>query len=127
MKIKFRKFFLLILFFYFSSAIVHSDEIEEKNFSKIYKNIRCLICQGQSIDESDTDFARNLKILIKDKIISGSSENEVYDFLKNKYGDWIILKPAFNLKNLFLWSFPYLIFVFGGFYLFFIIKKSKLH
>jgi len=127
MKIKFRKFFLLVLFFYFTDVLVYSDEMKEKSFSKIYKNIRCLICQGQSIDESDTDFARNLKILIKDKITSGSSEEEVYDFLKNKYGDWIILKPTFNLKNLFLWIFPYLIFVFGGFYLFFIIKKNKVH
>ena len=104
------------------NVISKTDKVD---LLKIYQNIRCLVCQGQSIEESNSDFAQNLKAVIQNKAKNGLSENEIYDFLKSKYGEWILLKPVFNYKNFFLWIFPYIIFVIGGISLFFIIKKSK--
>ena len=115
-------FFITIFFLNTFNVISKTDKVD---LLKIYQNIRCLVCQGQSIEESNSDFAQNLKAVIQNKAKNGLSENEIYDFLKSKYGEWILLKPVFNYKNFFLWIFPYIIFVIGGISLFFIIKKSK--
>ena len=109
------------MFFYTHSF----GESKEINFTKIYQNIRCLVCQGQSIAESNSDFAQNLKSVIQNKAKNGLSEDEIYDFLKSKYGEWILLKPTFSYKSFVLWILPYLIFIGGGFCLFLIIKKRK--
>ena len=99
----------------------HSDQLK-----KISKNIRCLICQGQSIDDSNSDFAINIKYVISKKLYEGSSEDEIYDFLKSKYGDWIVYKPEFKLYNLLLWAIPYFIFLVGGILIFLkIFKKNE--
>ena len=113
----------LIIFFILS---FFGSYAKEDNLSKIYQNIRCLICQGQSIEESNSDFAQNLKMVIKDKVDKGFSEQEIYIFLESKYGEWILYKPAFNYKNFFLWAIPYLAFIIGGICLFFMIRKSKI-
>ena len=109
------KLFILILiglFFSINSSYSKEDHLDE--LKKISKNIRCLICQGQSIDDSNSDFAINIKYVILKKLNEGSSEDEIYDFLKSKYGDWIVYKPEFKLYNLFLWLIPYFIFFIGG-------------
>ena len=82
--------------------------------NKISKNLRCLICQGQSVYDSQSDFAVSMKILIKNKIQEGKSEKEIYNYLKNQYGEWIVYDPEFNKKNLILWIFPLILFIFGG-------------
>ena len=122
-KFLFKIFLILSLF----TVQVIADEIGEVKLSNIYKNIRCLVCQGQSIEDSNSDFAVNLRMLIKDKIESGSDEEDVYKFLEEKYGDWILFKPSFELKNIFLWLFPYAAFILAGFYLFFLVKKNRIH
>ena len=122
-KFLFRICFILSL----CTVQVIADEVDEVKLSNIYKNIRCLICQGQSIEDSNSDFAVNLRMLIKDKIESGSDEEDVYKFLEEKYGDWILFKPSFELKNIFLWLFPYAAFILAGFYLFFLVKKNRIH
>ena len=81
---------------------------------KISKNLRCLICQGQSVYDSQSDFALSMKVLIKKKINEGKNENEIYDFLKNKYGDWIVYEPEINKNTILLWVIPLILFVFGG-------------
>ena len=81
---------------------------------KISKNLRCLICQGQSIYDSQSDFASSVKILINKKIEKGIYEDEIYDYLINKYGQWIVYDPEINKKTVFLWLFPVILFVFGG-------------
>ena len=81
---------------------------------KISKNLRCLICQGQSVYDSQSDFALSMKLLIKNKIENGESEDQIYDYLKNQYGEWIVYDPEFDKKNLILWAFPLLLFIFGG-------------
>ena len=108
------KFILLILFIIisFQKLLIAND-----NFllvDKISKNLRCLICQGQSVYDSQSDFALSMKILIKNKLEEGKSEKQIYDYLKNQYGEWIVYEPEFNKKNLILWIFPLILFIFGG-------------
>ena len=98
----------IILHFNFLKA----DEIETGN--KIAKNLRCLICQGQSVYDSDSEFAISLKLVIKNKIQEGLTEEQIYSFLKMKYGEWILYDPVFNRNTYFLWLLPILIFLAGG-------------
>tara|TARA_B100001123_G_C15298068_1_gene1019978 strand:+ start:1723 stop:2037 length:315 start_codon:yes stop_codon:yes gene_type:complete len=90
---------------------------------KISKNLRCLICQGQSIYDSQSDFALSMKILIQKKIEEGKKEKEIYEFLKNKYGDWIVYDPELNKNTFLLWGIPLILFVFGGLL---IIRKASI-
>jgi len=99
---------------------------EDKDLEReIYKNLRCLVCQGQSIADSNSDFAQTLKLVVKDKISEGKSKQEIYDFLTQKYGEWIVYKPKFNRYNFLLWSLPYLVLIFGGIIIFILLKKRK--
>ena len=90
--------------------------------NKITKNLRCLICQGQSVYDSDSDFANSMKILVDKKLKEGLSENEIYDFFKEKYGEWILYDPGLNKNTYILWLLPILIFLLGGAI---ILKKLK--
>ena len=117
----------LFFFIFFVNTFAYSSEIDKDKLITIYKNVRCLVCQGQSIYESNTDFSLSVKKVILDKVSAGESESEIYDFLKLKYGEWIILKPSFSFKNLILWAFPYIIFFIFGFFLFLYIRKRRLN
>jgi Uncharacterized protein involved in biosynthesis of c-type cytochromes len=66
---------------------------------KISKNLRCLICQGQSVYDSQSDFAISMKLLIKNKIKNGQNEDQIYEYLKKQYGEWIVYDPEFDKKN----------------------------
>ena len=94
--------------------------------TKITKNLRCLICQGQSVYDSDSEFANSLKIVVKKKINEGLNEKQIYYFLKDKYGEWILFDPVFNKNTYFLWLLPIIMFVIGGSIIFkiFIINKN---
>ena len=116
------KFFLVVLFLNLSINLNSSELVEE---SKIHKNLRCLVCQGQSIADSNSDFALTLKMVVKDLIQQGKTEREIYSFLSDKYGDWILYKPKFNLGNFLLWSLPYLALVIGAVIIVFLIRKSS--
>ena len=85
--------------------------------------MRCLVCQGQSIADSNSDFAITLKMVVKDLIKKGKTEDEIYDFLSDKYGDWILYKPKFNLGNILLWGLPYLVLIIGGVFIVFLLRK----
>ena len=106
--------FLLIFIFYFSSFSSFSNEKNSDLENKIFKNLRCIICQGQSIYDSQSDFAESMKLVVKQKLDSGMSEEEIYIFFKDQYGEWISYDPAFNTKTYFLWGLPVLIFLLGG-------------
>jgi cytochrome c-type biogenesis protein CcmH len=108
---KFLNFFLFILIV-FSFNLLKADEIKIQN--KITKNLRCLICQGQSVYDSDSEFAISLKLVVKNKINEGFTEDQIYKFLTKKYGEWILYDPLFNKNTYFLWILPLLIFLFGG-------------
>ena len=95
-----------------SVSFSYEKNIELEN--KIFKNLRCLICQGQSIYDSQSDFAESMKLVVKQKLDDGMSEKDIYFFLEDQYGEWILYDPKFNNKTYFLWGLPILIFVFGG-------------
>ncbi len=112
------KFFLLLLIvFLLSSTKIFSDE-NKILVDKISKNLRCLICQGQSVYDSQSEFAISMKLLIKEKLDKGNTEKEIYNFLKNQYGDWIVYDPKFDKKTMLLWGFPLILFIFGGILIF---------
>tara|TARA_B100000787_G_scaffold169753_1_gene162112 strand:+ start:1279 stop:1647 length:369 start_codon:yes stop_codon:yes gene_type:complete len=104
----------LIIFLSTGFLQLKSEEINNELKNKILKNIRCLICQGQSIYDSESDFASSIKLIVIRKINEGSSEDQVYDFLREKYGDWIIYEPQLNKNTFVLWILPLLFFLVGG-------------
>ena len=108
------KYILLISFFILSFQKLSIANNISSKVDKISKNLRCLICQGQSVYDSQSDFALSMKILISKKIKEGKSEKQIYEYLKNQYGEWIEYDPEFNRKNLILWIFPLILFIFGG-------------
>ena len=115
------RYLLIIFLFFFLPNTYVNGKAKTDIVEDISKNLRCLICQGQSIYDSNSDFAESMKILIEKKINEGKNKKEIYDFLKNKYGDWIIYEPSFNKHTYFLWLFPLILFIFGGIL---IIKKT---
>ena len=122
--------FFIIQFFLNVSYAVEPDEIlknqeYELRARNISKNIRCMICQNQSIDESNAPLAKDLRILIRNKIKEGSNDKEIYIFLTDRYGDFILLKPPLNLSTIGLWFFPFIFLVVGIYILFYHNKKSR--
>ena len=117
----------LIIFFIilnFNTAFAETFTIDS---NKIFKNLRCLICQGQSVADSNSEFAQTIKLVVKDQIKDGKSEKEIYDFLVEKYGEWIVYKPTLNKVNFILWLFPYLVFILGGLTIFLLLRKRDNH
>ena len=110
MKIKILIFIIiwLVSFFNFSYAD-NSEKVDQ-----ISKNLRCLICQGQSVYDSQSDFALSMKILIQNKIDEGKNDEQIYNFLKSKYGEWIVYDPEINKNTVLLWVLPLILFIFGG-------------
>ena len=100
------------MFFIFSLSFSYASYEEEKN--KITKNLRCLICQGQSVYDSDSEFANSMKILVEKKLEEGLSDKQIYEYLQIKYGDWILYDPGISKNTYILWLLPLLIFLFGG-------------
>ena len=108
----FKIFFILV--FILNSFSTSFAEKNDQLTIKISKNLRCVICQGQSIYDSQSEFAVSMKLLIKKKIEQGLSENEIYEFLIDKYGEWIVYDTGFNKNTFILWALPVLLFFLGG-------------
>ena len=106
--------FFIIIFVLLSVIKVNSNEVDYQLKNKILKNIRCLICQGQSVYDSQSDFAVSMKIVVEKKLEEGLTEKQIYSYLKNKYGEWITYEPEFNKKTFILWILPILLFFIGG-------------
>jgi len=120
------KLFLIVFVltnFFQSEASEKSEELK----NKILKNVRCLICQGQSVYDSDSDFASSIKLVVEKKINEELSEVEIYKFLNEKYGQWILYEPELSKNTYILWLLPMLLFLFGGAIVYknLIIKKNK--
>ncbi len=131
-----KKIFVLIVsifivqFFLNNTYAVEPDEIlknpkQELRARQISKNIRCMVCQNQSIDESNAPLAKDLRTLIRIKVKEGKKDREIYNFLTDRYGDFILLKPPFKLITLALWSLPFIFLIAGIFILYYHNKKSK--
>jgi cytochrome c-type biogenesis protein CcmH len=119
---KIKKIILIIYFFFYVSSSANEKYSE---VSEIYKNLRCLICQGQSIADSNSDFAVTIKLVVQDLISEKKTNDEIYTFLISKYGEWIVYQPSFNKNSFLLWTLPYVVLVLGGFIIFFIVRKNK--
>ena len=104
----------IILFISIGFSHLKSDEKNDVLKSKILKNIRCLICQGQSVYDSESEFASSIKLIVDRKIEEGLKEEQIYQFLREKYGDWVIYNPQLNKNTYVLWLLPLLLFLFGG-------------
>ena len=120
------KILRLIIFVLILMSLNTLSAKSENKESKITKNLRCLICQGQSVYDSDSEFAISVKMLVNKKLDDGFSEEQIYMYLKDKYGDWIHYDPEFKKNTYFLWLLPILMFVIGGAIILklFIIKKN---
>ena len=131
-----KKIFILIIsvicFQYYLnvSYAVDPEEIlkntkQETRARNISKNIRCMICQNQSIDESSASLAKDLRILIRTKIKEGKTDKEIYKFLTDRYGDFILLKPPLKSKTVVLWFLPFVLFFIGLIFIYYHNKKSN--
>ena len=100
------------------------DQKQELRARDISKNVRCLVCQNQSIDESFAPLAKDLRIIIRNKIKKGQTDEEIYKFLTDRYGDFILLNPPFKASTIILWILPLLLFIFCIFIIYRHNKKS---
>ena len=112
LKIKILIIFILTCLSFKNSAIPSS--FSEEQTINITKNLRCLICQGQTIHESNSDFAESMKKYIKSELENGKTNDEVFSSLIEKYGQWIVYDPGISRNTLLLWSLPLLLFLIGG-------------
>ncbi len=136
-KIKLNKLFFLYILLIITNSIIASNcnAVEPEEFLKdskqelrarnISQNVRCLICQNQSIDESSAPLAKDLRIIIRNKITEGSTDEEVYKFLTDRYGDFILLNPPFKTSTILLWILPFIFFLIAIVVLYWHNKNSK--
>ena len=120
-----KKFILAFIILVLNFSLLYGAE-KKTNQNIIYKNLRCLVCQGQSIADSNSDFAQTIKIVVKDLIENGKTEDEIYSFMSDKYGEWIVFKPQLNKHNFMLWFLPYLVLVIGGIIIYLLLKRRRI-
>lgn len=122
-----KRFVGIVLFitlsFGFGANAVEPDEVLadpalEARARDLSSELRCLVCQNQSIDDSDAELARDLRLLVRKRLLEGDSNEQVIDYVVSRYGDFVLLKPSFTAKNLVLWVTPGLVLVFGGIFAF---------
>ena len=123
-------FICLTQFFSNNSFTVEPEEVlknqkQELRAREISKNIRCMVCQNESIDESNAPLAKDLRVLIRSKIKEGKKDDEIYKFLTDRYGDFILLKPAFKLNTIILWLLPFIFLLIGIIVILYQDRKSK--
>ena len=104
----------IIVFLFIGYSQLKSEEKNDELKSKILKNIRCLICQGQSVYDSESDFASSIRLIVNRKINEGLKEKQIYKILREKYGNWIIYEPVLSKNTYVLWLLPLLLFLIGG-------------
>ena len=118
-------FFATFLSFCLISSLKAKDD--SKLESKIFKNLRCLVCQGQSVADSNSEFSQTIKLVVRDQISQGFNEKEIYKFMADKYGDWIVYKPKFNITNFAIWFLPYFILALGAVVIINLVRKKKIN
>ena len=121
---------IILIFFYifFTISLVHSQEnlkVNSIEAKELYEELRCLVCQNQSLLDSDAPLALDLKRLVSDKLEQGSSKEEIKEFLVERYGEFILLKPTFTIKNILLWAGPFIFVLFGFFLTFLFLRKTS--
>ena len=116
------KFFFKIFFVLFFSFSSYSNESIDNKVKKLTLELRCMTCQNQSVYDSDSDYSKDIKIFVKEKFEEGFSEKEIKKILTERYGEYILFKPYFNSKNLFLWLFPFILLILS---MIILLKNSK--
>lgn len=99
------------------------DPAQEARAREIFRQVRCLVCQNESIDDSEADLARDLRQIVREQVRAGRSEAEVKAFLTSRYGEFVLLTPAFSAGNLALWGGPFAVVVLGAALLFVRLRK----
>ena len=122
MKLQF--FFKIFLAFLFSFSSFANESIDTK-VKKLTLELRCMTCQNQSVHDSDSDYSKDIKIFVKKKFEEGLNEKEIKKILTERYGEYILFKPYFNSKNLFLWLFPFILVILSSIILLKNSKKTK--
>ena len=117
------KLVFLILFLMIGQTFAN-EEIEKKT-AQITKNLRCLVCQGQSVYDSSSDFAEDIKLYVREELTKGASEKKIYSYMVSKYGDWILFNPPLSYKSIFLWLIPFLFILFGAIIIYRKVKIEK--
>ena len=120
------KLIFLLLLVCIASTILLKDASAniESDIKKISLKLRCMTCQNQTIYDSDSDFSKDIKNIIKQKLKNNEKEKEILDFLIQRYGEYIVFEPQMNVKNIFLWYFPFIILALSLVFLIFRIKKN---
>ena len=136
-KFSFNKIFflLLIIILTVTTSSNNSYAVDPEEFLKdpkqelrarnISKNVRCLVCQNQSIDESSAPLARDMRMIVRNKITEGLTDKEIYKFLTDRYGDFILLNPPFKTSTMMLWALPFALFFIAVFVLYWHNRKSN--
>lgn len=112
-----RIFFALL--FLFCAGVAHaeeklSDPAFEMRAQTVMKELRCLVCQGESVAESGADFAKDIRTLVREQVKAGKNEGEVLQFMQARYGDYILMTPPLASRTLLLWLMPVLTLIFGA-------------
>ena len=120
----YKKIIFIIFFVFIGFSEVFANEVLEEKVKKLTLELRCMTCQNQSIYDSEAEFSKDIKKIIRTKFEEGKSEKEIKLFLVERYGEYILFKPMLNYKNWFLWSFPFVLLVFGLFFIAFKMRKK---
>jgi cytochrome c-type biogenesis protein CcmH len=104
---------------------VLADPVLESRARDISSELRCMVCQNQSIDDSDAELARDLRVLVRERIAAGNTDAEVIDYLVSRYGEFVLLRPRFNARNALLWVAPALLLLGGGLFLLFSARGKR--
>ncbi|MGS1095966.1 cytochrome c-type biogenesis protein [Aquamicrobium terrae] len=102
-----------------------ADPALEQRARDISAGLRCLVCQNQSIDDSDADLARDLRVLVRERLEAGDSDRQVVDFIVSRYGEFVLLKPRFNVRTVLLWAAPFMLLLAGGAFVFFASRRKR--
>jgi len=116
------QFFFKIFFILSFSLFAYANESIDLKVKKLTLELRCMTCQNQSIHDSDSDYSKDIKIFVKKKFEEGLNEKEIKKILTTRYGEYILFKPYFNSKNLFLWVFPFILVILS---IIILLKNSK--
>ena len=94
------------------------DPALEQRARNLSAGLRCMVCQNQSIDDSDAELARDLRVLVRERLVAGETDEEVLDYVVSRYGEFVLLKPRFSIQNAALWGAPVALLLLGGVFLF---------
>ena len=126
------RFYYFFFFFFVASrafsiepAEILSDTKLENRARTLSSNIRCLVCQNENIDSSDSEFAKDIRLFIRDQLVKGHTDDEIEKFLVSKYGTYILFKPEFAGYNIFLYLFGPFVFIFGFITILYVFLMSK--